>query len=76
MESTSQKKLQMLKRKHLKIQMMPWTLENGNRLNNNVMEEANDNMSVGSDYVIESVAKDPKAFTFNQITMSSKAAAL
>ena len=41
--------------------------ESGERCNDNMAEDDNDNSSVNSDFVIESMTINPKAFTLRQI---------
>ena len=48
----------------------------GEANNNNIMEEDNDNDPINSNYVIESIAIKPRAFIFQQNTMSPTEAAM
>ena len=50
--------------------------DNGEKHNDNAAEDDNDSSSVNSDFVIESMPINPKAFTFRQITMSPTEAAM
>ena len=47
----------------------------GERNSNTAMEEDHDDNSINFDYVIESISINPRAFTFQQITMSPTEAA-
>ena len=51
-------------------------LANGEFNNTNAMEEDNGNDYINSEFVIESIVINPKAFIFQQITLSPTAAAM
>ena len=49
--------------------------DNGEVTDNNAMEKDNDNNSINSDYLIEFITINPRAFTFQRMTMSPMEAA-